>query len=193
LRYCNHLFFKVNVCPFDSKSFDSNPHSRIKQHNQNQSQSGVAAHQDSLFLSAGHCTGRFSILGFVEWLHSRQWAVEKHSTFYGEIESCARQHVRPFQRGQNKTGSPSGGRKQGLGVGWKKSLVYKHLKSAVRHRLVKYEDCTRERNVKRLLAIDQGVGRFLPSPRSVLKRHTELGDKVKYVDPLSGEWKAVRR
>jgi hypothetical protein len=78
-------------------------------------------------------------------------------------------------------------------LGWKKPVVYKHLRKAIKNHLVKYEDGTRERNVKRVLPIDHGVGRFLPSPRSVLKHHPELGDKVKYVDPLSGKWKAVRR
>jgi hypothetical protein len=78
-------------------------------------------------------------------------------------------------------------------LGWKESLVYKHLKSALRKHLVKYEDGTREHNVKRVLPIDSGVGRFLPNPRSVLKHHSELGDRVKYVDPLSGKWKAVHR
>ncbi len=78
-------------------------------------------------------------------------------------------------------------------LGWKKSLVYKRLKRAIKNHLVKYEDGTRERNVKPVLPIDQGVSRFLPSPRSVLKHYPELGDKVKYVDPLSGKWKAVRR
>ena len=76
---------------------------------------------------------------------------------------------------------------------WKSSLVYKQLKRAVRKHLVRYEGGTREHNVKRVLPIDQGVGRFLPSPRSVLKHYPELGKKVKYVDPLSGKWKAVRK
>ncbi len=76
---------------------------------------------------------------------------------------------------------------------WKGSLVYKRLKRAAKNRLVKYEDVTRERNLKRVLPIDQGVRRFLPSPRSVLKHYPELGDKVKFVDPLSGKWKVVKR
>jgi len=78
-------------------------------------------------------------------------------------------------------------------LAWKKSLVYKQLQNAREHRLVKYEDGTHEQNVKRVLPIDGGVGRFLPSPQSVLKHHPELGDKVKYVDPLDGKWKVVRR
>jgi len=78
-------------------------------------------------------------------------------------------------------------------LGWKEPLVYKHLKKALRNHLVKYEGGTRERNLKPILPIDQGVARFLPSPQSVLKHHPKLGHKVKYVDPLSGKWKVVRR
>jgi hypothetical protein len=78
-------------------------------------------------------------------------------------------------------------------MGWKESLAYKNVKKAAKNHLAKYEAGTREHNLKRVLPIDQGAVRFLPSPRSVLKHYPELGDKVKYVDPLSGKWKAVRR
>jgi hypothetical protein len=78
-------------------------------------------------------------------------------------------------------------------LGWKESLVYKYLRKAVKNHLVKYEAGSRERNLKPILPIDQGVSRFLPSPESVLRHHPELGHKVKYVDPLSGKWKVVRR
>jgi hypothetical protein len=76
---------------------------------------------------------------------------------------------------------------------WKESLVYKRLNKALKNHLVKYEDGTRERNLKRVLPIDEGIGRFLPSPRSVLRHNRELGKSVKYVDPLTGTWKKVRR
>jgi hypothetical protein len=76
---------------------------------------------------------------------------------------------------------------------WKRSLVYKHLKAAVRHRLVKYEAGTRERNVKRVLACDEVATGFLPSPRLVLKNNRGIGRKVKYVDPFSGLRKTLER
>jgi hypothetical protein len=78
-------------------------------------------------------------------------------------------------------------------LGWKKSLVYKHLKSARQHKLVKSEHGTRERNAKPVLPIDGARNRFLPSPQSVLRHHPELGKKLEYIDPFSGERKAVRR
>jgi hypothetical protein len=78
-------------------------------------------------------------------------------------------------------------------LGWRKSRVYRPLTNAVRKRLVRYEDGTRERNVKRVLPIDEGVPRFLPSPRSVLKNNPELGGKVKYVDPFGGKRKVIRK
>jgi hypothetical protein len=78
-------------------------------------------------------------------------------------------------------------------LGWKEALVYKQLKAAVRKRLVKYESGTRERNVKRVLPIGRGTGRFLPHPRSVLKHNPELGEKVKYIDPFTGNRKVVSK
>jgi hypothetical protein len=76
-------------------------------------------------------------------------------------------------------------------LGWKNSLVYKHVKAAVRQRLVKYESGTRERNVKRVLPRDDAMGGFLPSPRLVLKNNPEIDNNVRYVDPFTGTWKKV--
>jgi hypothetical protein len=78
-------------------------------------------------------------------------------------------------------------------LGWKDSLVYKQLKIAERKRLIKYESGTRERNLKRVLPIGLGMGRFLPHPHSVLKRNLELDEKVNYIDPLTGKKRVVRR
>ena len=78
-------------------------------------------------------------------------------------------------------------------LNWKAARVYKQLKIAAKGGLVKYEEGTREKNLKRVLPIGRGLSRFLPSPRMILKQNRELGNKVKYVDPLSGKWKAVRR
>ena len=75
---------------------------------------------------------------------------------------------------------------------WKESRLYKHIKNAVKTGLIKYERGTRERNVKRLLPRDHSAG-FLPHPRVVLKRNPEIGRKVKYVDPFTGEWKTLKR
>jgi len=78
-------------------------------------------------------------------------------------------------------------------LGWKKSLVYKYLKVASKKRLIGYEPGTREKNVKRIRPLENGPQTFLPSPHSVLKRCPEIGEKVKYFDPITGKRKVVRR
>jgi DNA-directed RNA polymerase specialized sigma subunit len=78
-------------------------------------------------------------------------------------------------------------------LGWEKSLVYKYLREAVQHKLLKYEPGNRERNEKRVLPACPVTEAFLPSPRLVLKKNPELGKKVKYVDPFTGSWKKVKR
>ncbi|HVN20910.1 MAG TPA: DUF5405 family protein [Dongiaceae bacterium] len=75
---------------------------------------------------------------------------------------------------------------------WTESLVYKHKEDAVKLGLIKYEGETHEKNVKRLLPVHH-PSRFLPHPRLVLKRNREIGRKVKYVDPFTGEWKKLER
>jgi energy-coupling factor transporter ATP-binding protein EcfA2 len=74
----------------------------------------------------------------------------------------------------------------------KKSALYKHIKDAVKSKLIEYESGTRERNEKRLLARKE-ASRFLPHPRLVLQRNPEIGRKVKYVDPFTGKWRKVER
>ena len=76
---------------------------------------------------------------------------------------------------------------------WKDSRVYKHLKTAARRKLVTYEKGTRERNLRPVVAGRGRAGSFLPSPRSVLRRNPAIKGKVKYVDPLTGEWVVYRR
>jgi len=77
-------------------------------------------------------------------------------------------------------------------LNWKESLVYKHVKQAINAGLIKYEIGTREKNVKRLVPRHHAAG-FLPPPRSVMKRNSEIGRKVKYVDPFTGEWEKLTR
>lgn len=76
---------------------------------------------------------------------------------------------------------------------WKESLVYKHLKGAVRHRLVEYESGTHEKNLKRLLTRNEAKTQFLPTPKSVFTGNREIGTEAAYVDPFSGKRRILRR
>ncbi len=71
---------------------------------------------------------------------------------------------------------------------WKESLVYKYLPRTVSKRLVEYEPGpTKESNTKRVLAIEDGTEGFLPPPVSVLRKNPEIGKKVEYFNPFTGE------
>jgi len=76
---------------------------------------------------------------------------------------------------------------------WKTSRVYKHLQSAAKRKLVKYEKGTRQRNLRPISARKHATGRFLPSPHSILKLNPEIGKSVKYIDPFTGHWKKITR
>jgi hypothetical protein len=78
-------------------------------------------------------------------------------------------------------------------LGWKESLAYKYVKPAIDHRLVRYESGTRPRNLKRLSPVPDAEPGFLPSPQSVLDEHEEIGPVAKYVDPLTGKARILRR
>ena len=78
-------------------------------------------------------------------------------------------------------------------LGWKESLVYKFIKPAVDHCLVQYESSTWPKNLKRLLPVSGAQPGFLPSPRYIFEEHEEIGSLAKYVDPLTGKTKTLRR
>jgi len=71
-------------------------------------------------------------------------------------------------------------------LGWSEPVVYKYVKSATRTGLVEYEEGTRERNVKRILACEHESGRFLPSPRRVMRDNPEIGSELSFIDPFTG-------
>jgi hypothetical protein len=70
---------------------------------------------------------------------------------------------------------------------WNQSLVYKYVRAAVEHDLIKYEPGTREKNVKRLLFIEGASTAFLPHPKIVRRDVKDIGRSVDFVDPLTGE------
>jgi hypothetical protein len=78
-------------------------------------------------------------------------------------------------------------------LSWKESVVYKHVKGAVTSGLLDYEGGARERNEKRLLARGDGRESFLPKPQLVLKNNPEIGELVEYIDPFTGENRAITR
>lgn len=78
-------------------------------------------------------------------------------------------------------------------LGWKRSLVYKHVKAAIDHKLLERESGTRARNVKGLVAPESASAGFLPSPRSVFDANPAIGEEIRYVHPLSGLTKVLRR
>ncbi len=79
-------------------------------------------------------------------------------------------------------------------LNWKESLAYKYVPRAVSKGLVRYEPGpTKEANIKRVLAIDDGTEGFLPSPVSVLRNNSELGKQVDYIDPFTGEEMVITR
>ena len=74
-----------------------------------------------------------------------------------------------------------------------KSWVYKHKDLASQHGLIEFEPGTRERNLKLIRGKPETLGRFLPTPKRVLRHNREIRRKVKYVDPFTGTWKQVRK
>lgn len=78
-------------------------------------------------------------------------------------------------------------------LGLNKKVVYKRIKYAIKKRLIRYESGTREKNEKRLRPVKSARTRFLPSPRSVLRHHPELGHTVEIVDPLTGKRREIHR
>jgi len=77
-------------------------------------------------------------------------------------------------------------------LGWKYGLARKRLLAACAKKLISLVPGTNERNLKYYTATERPVGRFLPSPRTVLKNCPELGGVVIYVNPFTGESTRIR-
>lgn len=77
---------------------------------------------------------------------------------------------------------------------WKEHLAHKWRIVAVRKKLVAYKPGTYASNRKPLLP---GPARhatsFLPDPRLVFRKRRDVGDQVRFVDPLTGEKELLKR
>lgn len=69
--------------------------------------------------------------------------------------------------------------------------ISEYVKSLQKSGLVSYESGTWNKKEEGLAAQEDAPWNFLPSPKSVLKKHPALGRKVSYVDPFSGEVKWI--
>ena len=78
-------------------------------------------------------------------------------------------------------------------LGWDQALVYKYAKNAAKQNLVHYEPGTHIHNQRRLLPGLISRSSFLPSPDVIFRKCEEVGDEVRYVDPLSGRESVMRR
>ena len=78
-------------------------------------------------------------------------------------------------------------------LSWDQALVYKYVKQAEQQKLVQYESGTHLRNQKRLLPGLLSRPSFLPDPYFIFQNCTEIGDDVRYIDPLTGEEVVITR
>jgi hypothetical protein len=78
-------------------------------------------------------------------------------------------------------------------LGWDQALVYKYVKAAENQKLIGYESGSRLHNQKLLVPGLISHPGFLPDPNLIFQHCKEVGDVVRYVDPLTGRQKAIRR
>ena len=77
---------------------------------------------------------------------------------------------------------------------WKNQVAHKWRVAAVRQKLVQYKPGTHPNNKKPLLpGPAKHATTFLPDPRLVLRERPEIGNVVRYVDPITGQEKVLRR
>jgi hypothetical protein len=77
-------------------------------------------------------------------------------------------------------------------LGGKYPPVRKRVLAACEKKLISLVPGTNKRNVKYYRATERPVGRFLPSPRTVLDHCPELGGEVTYVNPFTGDGARIR-
>lgn len=78
-------------------------------------------------------------------------------------------------------------------LGWNVPTIYKWAKVATMHKVVRVANGTAKFNRKSLLPGKNLPKRFLPSPRTILRKIATLPESVAFVDPLTGEEVAISR
>lgn len=78
-------------------------------------------------------------------------------------------------------------------LGWKPAVVYKWRKAALKLKLVQQVDGTQPQNKKPLLPGPVPSSGFLPHPKFVFRERSELGETARYLNPLTGTEKVLRR
>ena len=78
-------------------------------------------------------------------------------------------------------------------LGWDQALIYKYVKSADKQKLVQYEIGSRQFNQKRILPGLIARPGFLPDPKLIFQNCKEVGEEVRYVDPITGKSRVMRR
>lgn len=76
---------------------------------------------------------------------------------------------------------------------WERSLVYKYLEEAAKHKRIEYKAGTRERNQKLVILAQGARTGFLVPPLTVLQNRTELPKALGFVDPFTGKKKVLKR
>ena len=76
---------------------------------------------------------------------------------------------------------------------WERSLVYKYLEEAAKHKRIEYQAGTRERNQKLVILADGAKTGFLLPPLTVLQNRTELPKALGFIDPFTGKKKVLTR
>jgi hypothetical protein len=79
-------------------------------------------------------------------------------------------------------------------LGWEAPVAHKWRVVAVRHKLIQYRPGTYQNNQKLLLPGPAKHGTtFLPAPRAVFRERPDIGNMVRYVDPITGQETVMRR
>lgn len=79
-------------------------------------------------------------------------------------------------------------------IGWQSEVAHKWKIVAVKAKLVKYDGGTYPNNKKPLLpGPAKNATSFLPIPELVFDERPDIGDEVRFIDPVAGEERIFRR
>jgi hypothetical protein len=79
-------------------------------------------------------------------------------------------------------------------LGWKESVAHKWRRAALEQRLIEEERGTHPQNKKPVVPGPARIATtFLPDPLLVFREQPEIGDVVRYIDPLTGKGMILRR
>jgi Sigma-70 region 3 len=146
-----------------------------------------------------HSDGRIKVsqreveINFADYVVAHRIVSRAFASTFAGVHPRALTLSKAVRRLNRQLGRPASVKEIARHLGWDQTLVYKYVKESEKQKLVQYESGSHLWKQKRLLPGLISRPSFLPDPNLIFPKCPEVGDEVRYFDPLTGKEIVMRR